>query len=347
MPKRGVLFALAAAVLFGASTPFAKLLVRDIGPMMLAALLYLGAGIALAATRFFPGDRDRAEARLRIADLPLIAGVVFFGGILGPILMLWGLERVSGVLGSLLLNLEAPSTILLGVVFFGDHMTARAAVASASIIAGASLLSGIPSGLEADPIGALAIAGACASWGLDNNLTQRLSLRDPVAVARTKALAAGATMFVLAVVRGDPLVGPQELARALVLGAIAYGASLVFAVQAMRILGAARQAMFFASAPFVGAMLAVPLLGERPGPEVAAAGLLIAGGLLLLFRERHAHSHTHQEIEHDHAHVHDVHHQHAHTTETPLQEPHSHPHRHSRFTHSHAHVPDLHHRHQH
>jgi drug/metabolite transporter (DMT)-like permease len=314
--------------------------------VILAALLYLGAGAVLSATALL-SHRRNTEARLRAGDLPLIGAIVLFGGVLGPILMLWGLDRVSAVLGSPLLNLEAPFTILIGVVFFGDHLSSRTAAASALIISGAAALGSIPVGLEAAPLGAVAIAGACASWALDNNLTQRLSLRDPVAVARTKALAAGIFMLGLAFAHGERMPAGAVLVPAILLGAVAYGLSLVFAVYAMRILGVARQAVFFASAPFVGAILSMPLLGERPGLEVAAGGALIVAGLVVLLRERHSHWHTHAELDHDHAHVHDEHHQHHHDPAVSPIEPHSHPHHHERSAHAHPHVPDLHHHHRH
>jgi drug/metabolite transporter (DMT)-like permease len=342
----GGLYAISSALLFGASAPFAKLLVPRAGPLVTAALLYLGAGLALSAAGSVARRTGREEAQLRSADLAWLAPVVLFGGIVGPILMLWGLSRVSGVTGSLLLNLEAPLTALLGVWFFGDSLGARAIVASALVIGGASLVSGIPNGLGADPFGALAIAGACASWALDNNLTQRLSLRDPIAVARAKSLGAAASMFALIAARGDSVPSPSVIVQAIGLGAASYGASLVLAVHAMRLLGAARQAAFFASAPFIGALLAVPILGERPGFGILPGGVLILVGLILLSSERHGHVHTHGSFEHDHWHTHDEHHRHDHEG-AALVEAHSHPHRHAPLAHAHPHAPDLHHRHRH
>jgi len=345
--RNGAASALAAALLFGLSPPVAKLLLADSDPLVLAALLYLGGGIALCGPDLVAGDGRKREARLRTGDLWLLAAIVAFGGILGPLLMLWGLARISGVLASLLLNLEAPFTVLLGVLFFGDYLGRSAGVASLLVFSGVALLSGFPSEGSADVLGVVAIAGACVSWALDNNLTQRLSLRDPVAVARAKALAAGGCMLAMAVARGNVVPRLTVIAPALLLGFVSYGASLVLAVRAMRLLGAARQALFFATAPFVAAILSIPLLGERPGLETVAAGILMAAGLFVLLSERHAHPHVHKEIEHDHFHVHDEHHQHRHDGFGRLDEPHSHPHRHAPLPHSHAHVPDLHHRHGH
>jgi drug/metabolite transporter (DMT)-like permease len=345
--NRGTLYALGSAILFGASPPFAKLLVPSAGPLLVATLLYLGAGIALSGARLVPGLRRMEEAQLRTADLPLIGAIMLFGGILGPVLMLWGLSRISGVLGSLLLNLEAPFTAMLGVLFFGDYLGSRGWLATGLVIAGAAVLSGVPNGLNSDVLGTLAIVGACISWALDNNVTQRLSLRDPVAVARAKALGAGACMLALVGIRGDPLPTVWLVAQTLCLGFASYGLSLVLAVHAMRLLGAARQAAFFASAPFVGALLSIPVLGERPSSEVAAAGALIVAGLFLLLSERHAHWHEHKEMDHDHVHVRDDHHDHAHDRAMSPMEPHSHPHHHPPLAHAHPHTPDVHHRHRH
>src|SRR5262249_51873107 len=242
--------------LFGASAPFAKLLLPGVGPLALAALLYLGAGVAL--TGYGVARRPTPEAALRLRDAPLLAGIVLFGGVLGPVLMLVGLERLSALAGALLLNLEAPFTMLLAVAFFGEHLSRREALGAAFIVAGAAALGARPGELRADWPGTLALAGACLSWGVDNNLTAKLALRDPVAVMRAKTLLAGATSAVLALVTGAALPSLRFVAPALIVGAFSYGASLVLHMRALRALGAARQAAIFATAPFAGALLAVP-----------------------------------------------------------------------------------------
>jgi drug/metabolite transporter (DMT)-like permease len=285
------------------------------------------------------------EASVRRTDAALLGGIVIFGGIVGPILMLVGLARVSGLTGALLLNLEAPFTMLMAVLLFREHLGRRAAAAATLIILGAAALGYSPGELRVDGLGAVAIAGACLSWAIDNNLSQRLSLRDPIAVVRIKALGAGTCNLILALATGATLPEPALAAAALVLGAFCYGLSLVLDMKALRILGAAREAAYFATAPFLGALLSILLLGDRPRlPDLAGALLMIAG-IILLRRERHVHVHTHEAIEHDHSHVHDAHHQHAH--EGPFTEPHAHPHRHEPLSHDHPHVPDLHHRHDH
>jgi drug/metabolite transporter (DMT)-like permease len=194
--------------------------------------------------------------------------------------------------------------------------------------------------------GALAVAGACAAWAIDNNLTQRLSLRDPLAVVAVKGLGAAPVALAIARGTGAPWPPATALAGALALGALSYGLSLVFYVRAARTLGAARTGMLFAAAPFIGAALAVPIAGEQPSLRLAGAAALIAGGVALLLAERHEHTHTHDPLEHEHTHVHDEHHQHVHHgDEGP--EPHSHAHRHEPLTHAHPHASDAHHRHKH
>ena len=345
--RRGILAGLVAAALFGASAPVAKLLLAEVPPLMLAALLYLGAGLALSLLRLaVPSIADASrEARLTRADAWPLAGIVLTGGILGPVLMLVGLARVSAVAGSLLLNLEAPLTMLLAVALFHEHLGRRAALAGALIVGGGALLAWRPGELHAEPWGVLAIAAGCASWALDNNLAQRLTLRNPVLVARVKTLGAGACTLMVALAAGQPLPSPQLVAAAMLVGSLSYGASIVLDMIALRHLGAVREAAFFATAPFIGAALAVPLVGDRFGLAEAGAGALMALGVFLLVHERHAHLHSHEPIEHEHAHVHDGHHQHAH--DGPFTEPHSHHHQHEPLTHAHPHAPDLHHRHGH
>src|SRR5215468_6171441 len=260
--RRGVFYALLSAALFGATAPVAKLLLPEAGPIALGGLLYLGAGIGLALAGLLRAATP--EAGLRRADLPTLALMIVAGGVVGPALMLAGLARLSGMAGALLLNLEAPLTIVLAVAFFGEHLASLEAAGAALVVAGAAALGLRPGEVAAEPRGVLFIAGACLAWGLDNNLAARLALRDPVAVARAKTLGAGAALLILAFATGARLPPPRLAAASLVVGAIGYGASLVLAYRAARALGAARQIAFFSTAPFLGAALSIPLLGERP-----------------------------------------------------------------------------------
>ncbi|MBI3770277.1 MAG: EamA family transporter [Deltaproteobacteria bacterium] len=343
----GATQALAAAVLFGTGAPLAKLLVPSVEPVVLAALLYLGAGLALVAVRARRADDTATtrEAPLTLKDAPLIVGVVVAGGMVGPWLLLVGVRHLPGATASLLLNLEAPLTIILATTLFSEHLGARAAGGAVLIVAGAVLVTARAGSAPPDWLGCAAVAGACASWAIDNNLSQRLSLRDPIEVVRIKGLAAGASMLLIAWVTGQSSPTIAAAGAGLLLGAGAYGASLIFAVRALRLLGSARQAAYFATAPFIGAALSVPLLGERLDGATAIAALTMAAGVGLLLEERHAHVHTHESLEHEHAHVHDEHHRHAHAG--AWSEPHSHPHRHVALTHDHPHVSDAHHRHRH
>ncbi|MCE9671700.1 DMT family transporter [Myxococcus stipitatus] len=347
----GAALGLAAAALFGVSAPVAKLLLPASTPLVLASLLYLGGGLGLTALVWIRGLRpnspEEREARLTGKDVPLLLGVILCGGIVGPVLMLVGLERLSGVAASLLLNLEGPFTILLALLVFGEHLGRAGALAAGLIMAGAAVL-GLQEGeLRGDVLGILALAGACLAWAVDNNLTQRLSLKDPLALVRIKALGSGACTLVLALLTGQPMPGGSVLGATLVLGFASYGVSIVLDAYALRLVGAAREAAYFATAPFVGALVSIPLLGEHLRLLDLLAGGLMAGGVVLLLRERHAHVHTHAALEHEHVHAHDDHHQHAHPPGTPDVEPHSHLHRHAPLTHDHPHVSDLHHRHEH
>jgi len=334
---------LGAALLFGLSTPVAKLLLPGSGPFMVASLLYLGsaAGFLLLG----PFARRGREAPLRRTDLPLLAGVTLAGGVAGPVLLLIGLSRLDGTSAALLLNLELPFTVGLAVGLFGESLAAREVAGAVAILAGGLLLAAGGAGGRADAVGALAVAGATLGWAVDNNLSQRLALRDPFAVVRVKALVAGAVNLGLALAVGERLPAGRALAGILVTGFLGYGVSIVLHMLAIRELGAARQGALFASAPFAGALAALPILGERLSARAALAGAVMALGVAAILRTRHAHLHTHAPMEHEHVHVHDAHHQHAH--DGPVEEPPSHPHAHEPLTHDHAHTPDAHHRHGH
>ena len=342
----GALYGLGAAALFGVSVPLAKILVPTTGTVMLAALLYLGAGLGVAVlSAVFRDVRGGRESGLTRADIPLLLGIVLSGAVVGPVLLLLGLHQLSAVAASLLLNLEAPFTILLAVWFFRDHVGGVEIVAIGFIVLGALSLTHGEGAFSASWTGGTAVAGACLSWAIDNNLTQRLSIRDPLAIVRVKALAAAPISFALALAVGEALPPSRELGYGMVLGLFSYGLSVVFAVRSLRLLGAAREAAYFATAPFIGALVAAGLLGEHLGARELFAMTVMGAGVVVLLRAEHEHVHTHEAMEHDHAHVHDEHHVHEH--DEPTSEPHAHVHGHAPLTHEHPHLPDVHHRHRH
>jgi drug/metabolite transporter (DMT)-like permease len=343
----GILLALISALLFGASTPLAKLLLGSAGPWMMAGLLYLGAGLGLALLHFFRHLRGltSAEAPLRRADLPWLALVILAGGVAGPLFLMFGLARTSAASASLLLNLEGLATMAIAWIVFHENADRRVLTGAFAILAGAVLLSWTGRA-SLDP-GGLLIASACLCWGIDNNLTRKLSSADPLQIAMLKGLFAGAVNLGLALAQGAHLPASGTILAAGLVGFLGYGISLALFVLALRLLGAARTGAYFSLAPFIGALLSLPLFGEAPSLKLLAAGGLMAAGLWLHLTERHEHEHAHEEIEHEHRHIHDAHHLHDHALDTSPGEPHSHRHRHARLIHRHPHYPDMHHRHRH
>ncbi|HVM82148.1 MAG TPA: EamA family transporter [Stellaceae bacterium] len=342
---RGIILALVAAALFGASTPVAKVLLGSLDPWLLAGLLYLGSGLGLGAMRLL--RRRGEEASLRRADLPWLAAVIAFGGVVGPILLMYGLRATEAASASFLLNLEGVFTVVIAWTLFRENVDWSVGIGAAAILAGAALLSWQPGSASGIGWGALAIAGACLCWAIDNNLTRKLSAADPIEIAMTKGLAAGAIDVAIALSFGAEVSISPALPIGALVGFLGYGVSLVCFVLALRHLGTARTGAYFSLAPFIGAGIAIAFLGEAVTLRFGVAAGLMSLGLWLHLRERHEHEHVHEAIEHTHRHRHDAHHQHEHAPADPPGEPHSHPHRHIRLVHSHPHYPDLHHRHTH
>lgn len=345
--QRYAFLALAAAVLFGASTPFAKVLLGEISPVVLAGLLYLGSGIGFALLRLAQGGSPHLrEAPLAARDWTWLAGAILAGGIAAPVLLLWGLSRSSAAETSLLLNFEAVITALVAAALFREAVGARVWLAALVMLSGGFVLAYDPASPVSFSPYSLAIVGACLGWAIDNNLTRRVAGADPVTIAMTKGLAAGSFNLGLGLALGGTVPDLGAASSALTLGFIGYGVSLVLFIYALRHLGAARTAAHFSTAPFIGAALAVPLLGEPVTAALVTATVLMAFATWLVLTEQHAHEHTHESLAHSHPHLHDEHHQHAHRgDEGP--EPHSHEHVHEPMQHAHPHLPDLHHRHRH
>ena len=345
----GVSFAMLAAVLFGASTPFSKILLGKTEPVMLAGLLYLGSGIGLTIWSRFRSQSKAGtgEARLKRSDFPWLAGAILAGGIIGPVLLMVGLAITAASSASLLLNLEGVFTAVLAWFVFKENFDRRIALGMAAITLGGLVLSWGGRLEVGVPWGALAIGGACLAWGIDNNLTRRVSAGDPVEIAAIKGLVAGAVNFTIALAMGVHVPAFLTVTMAALLGFFGYGVSLTLFVLALRHIGTARTGAYFSLAPFVGALISVLILRDSLPLQFLIAAVLMGIGVWLHLTERHEHEHLHEAIEHDHRHVHDEHHQHEHDEFTPLGEPHSHTHRHERMVHGHPHYPDIHHRHAH
>ena len=347
-----VLQAVAAAALFGASAPLAKLLLSQMEPVPLAALLYLGSGFGLLlfrTVRRFDGPAAATEARLGRADLPWLAGAVVAGGIAAPIVLMFSLRITPAATASILLNFEAVATAAIAAVVFKEAIGRNAWVAVACITAGSTLLSISGSGEWGVSLGALGVLAACTLWGIDNNFTRNISAKDPVSIGMIKGLVAGAFSLSLAIVLGQGFPRFSAVVGALALGALSYGLSVVLFIFAMRHLGAGRTSALFGTAPFVGAVLSFTLFRETPGALFLIALPMMIAGVIALATEEHGHEHTHAAMAHEHRHCHDdPHHAHPHQAEDGASSDcHSHPHGHAPLAHSHPHAPDLHHRHEH
>lgn len=354
--NRDVANALGAALLFGASTPVAKLLVGQASPWLLAGLLYLGSGLGLTLARLLRDGGWRPSGLAR-GEWPWLLGAIAFGGALGPVALMAGLAHTGAAMASLLLNLEAVLTALIAWLVFRENAGRRVVLGMAAIVAGGLVLAWpqgrAVAGGASGAFGMTAIVLACLCWAIDNNLTRKVAATDALFVAASKGLIAGTVNCALAFAvagAGDggaarPGAGTALLIMAV--GLLGYGASLVLFVLALRGLGTARTGAYFSIAPFVGALVSIALLGEPATPAFWIACALMGWGVWLHLTEHHEHLHTHEPVAHTHPHRHDEHHQHVHDFAWDGREPHSHPHRHAALTHKHPHYPDIHHQHAH
>jgi len=341
--------ALIAAFLFGSSAPLAKLLLGEVSPVLLAALLYLGSGIGLLSVKlFWKAVRvEKKEAQLTRADWPWLAGAILAGGVVAPITLMVSLRHTPAATASLLLNFEGVATTLIAAIVFKEAIGRRAWWSIGLITLASILLSTDFTNRFWFSLSALGVLLACLMWGIDNNLTRNISAKDPLIIVTAKGLGAGLVSLVIAISLGNTFPPLGVTLSALLLGSLSYGFSIFLFVLAMRGLGAGRTSALFGMAPLAGILLSFLIFQERIGSLFLLALPLMAVGALILVREEHDHRHTHEEFIHEHRHAHgDEHHNHRHETKVP-GETHCHAHCHSGVDHSHDHAPDIHHRHAH
>jgi len=337
-----ILWCLTAAALFGASTPASKQLLRGLGPLALAGLLYLGAALAVLPFSFRGGSRTLRRKRRNVL---MLLGAVLFGGILGPVLILVGLQQAPAASVALWLNLETVATALLAWAFFREHLDRKTWMAAGLTVAAGVVLAA-PSGFATAPA-ALLVGLGCLCWGMDNNLTALVDGFTPAQTTLVKGFVAGSVNLALSFLLESPTLSPSFVGVALAVGALAYGASIVLYIRGAQHLGATRSQILFSTSPFLGGVFAWVVLGEPVLAVQIGAGALMIAALWLLLSARHEHDHEHGPMVHTHNHRHDDgHHTHEHEGRAAGMR-HTHEHEHEEMEHSHPHEPDLHHRHSH
>lgn len=349
MYKQPLIYIFVSAALFGISPPLAKLLVKNIPPVALAGLLYLGAFVGLSLYSIIRGiisTENIRSANLKKGDFPWLFGAILSGGIIAPICLMFGLSQISGFTTSLLLNLEGVFTAVIAVIFFKEKAGKRLWLALLCMTAAGVFLTWNSSQGKFNFLGPLLVTLSMICWGIDNNLTRNISTRNPIQIARIKGFVSGLISISLAYTLGMDIEWDLSIFYALLLGSLSYGISLVFFIKALEGLGSFRTGIFFSLAPFIGAVISLILLQEWIGWVMFPAIMLTAAGVWLISTEKHLHLHLHQEEIHTHLHNHkDIHHIHEHTG--IVREPHIHEHKHLEENHVHSHWPDTHHRHEH
>ena len=339
-----LLLALLSAALFGAATPFGKTLLRSLSPYQLAGLLYLGASLGVLPL-IIASKRFRNPLRVDRRSRVLLGSATVFGGILAPVLLLFGLRLASAASVSLWLPLELVATAVLGHLLFREHLGSFAIIGLVGVV-GAGVLLGIGEGMSGLSAGIL-VGSACICWGLDNNCTATIDGLTPAEITFWKGLVAGVTNLVLGVAIAPWTNSVGAIGLALGVGALCYGISIVLYITAAQSIGATRGQMFFATAPFFGVVLSALILGESPTVLQLVAAAVLVVSLFFVFRDQHSHWHQHDSLTHEHSHRHDDgHHNHVHPGQSASLR-HSHVHTHERMSHAHTHWPDLHHRHRH
>jgi drug/metabolite transporter (DMT)-like permease len=341
--------ALVAALFFGCVAPGTKFFIKNLPPQSMAGVLYFFAGAGLFIILGLKGEIQSSISQFQKEDSRWIFAAIFFGGILGPAFLTYGLLNISASTASLLLNFESVLTSLIAWTVFKEHFEKRIVWGMLFIILGGLILSWSSHGSNGSDrlLGFVLISLACLSWGIDNNVTRNISHRNPIFTASLKGLVAGSANLVLGMAIGEKLSFNTDLILVGTIGFLGIGVSLVAFIVSLKDIGTARTGALFSTAPFVGSILSILVLKDPVSTSFIVALFLMACGVWLHFSEVHSHEHTHTDIEHCHEHTHDEHHLHHHESNNSQQGSHIHLHRHKNMTHNHPHFPDIHHQHSH
>lgn len=311
-------YALAAALFYALNVPCSKLLLDHISPTMMAAFLYLGAGIGVGTMYLFHHKLEQPEERLAKADLPYTVGMVLLD-ILAPIFLMLGIKNSTSSNASLLGNFEIAATTMIALLIFREKVSKRLWAAIGLITLSSIVLTFEDSGSLQFSFGSLLVLGAASCWGLENNCTRKISDKSTYQIVTIKGIFSGSGSLVTAWILDEHLPEIRYILAVLILGFVAYGLSIFTYIRAQKTLGAAKTSAYYAAAPFIGAFLSFVLVKESLSPRYLAALFIMIAGTVFVVRDTlcraHSHSHTHT-FTHTHdgtTHTHTVTHSHAHT----------------------------------
>ncbi len=371
----GIVTAILAAVFYGISAPFSKVLLQRLSPTLLAALLYLGVGLGMLAIQVLTSKSkaeqpEQKEARITKKELPFVLSMIILD-IAAPIFLMLGISTSSPASVALLNNFEIVVTSLIALLIFKEAIGKRMWIAIALVTISTTILSVDSIVNIRFSMGSVFVLLACLCWGFENNCTRMLSLKDPMQIVVIKGFGSGFGALLIAVFLKEYQATALHILAALLLGFVAYGLSIYFYILAQRELGAARTSAYYAVAPFIGVLISFLLFKAQPSLSFGVAFGLMLIGTYFGTVETHDHEHTHERMKHEHKHRHDdLHHTHKHDDFNQTQKEdrlhhtakqnlthakrrtssiieHSHMHTHEEVCHAHPHTPDLHHVHSH
>lgn len=343
---KAVLMAILAAVLFSICSPVSKLLLDGLSPTFMASLLYLGAGFGMLMVQIAGVLRRKpqTEAKMTKKEFPYITAMILLD-VAAPILLMFGLTMTSASTASLLNNFEIVATASIAMIFFKEPLDKRMWLAIILIVISSTILSVEDFQSLTPSVGSLFVITACLCWGIENNCTRMLSMKDPLQIVIIKGFGSGAGALLISFGVNGIDGSLSYILLALLLGFVSYGLSIFFYIAAQRVLGAARTSIYYATAPFIGVLISWIVLGDSITGSFLTAFAIMLIGTYFAISENHEHPHIHVEETHEHRHRHDDGHHNHHGID--VNEEHSHEHTHETQKHSHTHTPELHHQHTH
>lgn len=277
--KTAIFWAILAAGLYALNAPVSKLLLEEVPPTMMAALLYLGAGIGLAVVRLVQRmtGKGKKETPLTKKDMPYTVGMVVLD-IAAPIFLMVGLTMTTAANASLLNNFEIVATAVIALFIFREAISRRLWLAIVLVTISSAILSVEDVTSFTFSYGSIFVLLACVCWGLENNCTRMISHKDPLEIVVIKGFGSGLGSLVLAFFLGESALPLVYWVCTLLLGFVAYGLSIFFYIYAQRYLGAAKTSAYYTLAPFMATALSLVIFREKPSISFFIALLIMAVG---------------------------------------------------------------------
>lgn len=258
--RKGLLFAFLSSFLYDLNVPVSKYSLKTLSTNEILFLLYFGSAVGLVLLMLF-NKKQKFSLKPQKGESIFIIGVIIFD-ILAALFIVESLKYIDASTVSLISILEISFTIVISHFIFKTQISKNLIIAVILVSIGGILLSFDSSTEFKLSIASMLTVFATACWGLENNLTAKVSDKNPLLLVFYKCFAVAIfnLLFILNINIFELFINNWYL---LVIGFFTYGISILYYVYAINYIGISKTSIVFSFSPVFGALISLILFKEK------------------------------------------------------------------------------------